>query len=381
MERTRREAVGAIAAGAGLLAGCLSGSDAPERPCPATVDAAGGGDGRGTADARIGLVGDVMLGRNVDDRRADDPPAAVWGGMTDRLRALDGLLLNLECVLSARGEPRPGRVYHFRADPDWALPALAAGNVAWAGLANNHVLDFGPGALRDTLSGLPAAGIDRAGAGPDLEAAVAPSVVEVGGLAVAVVAFTDQSPSYAAGGDDPGTAFLRADPADPRTRTLVGAALEAARAADPDLVVASLHWGPNWETRPSALQRRFARWLVDRGVDVVHGHSAHVIQGVEVYEGRPIVYDAGDFVDDYAVKPELHNDRSFLFEAVIADGRLDALRLVPVEIRDLAVEPARPAAAAWLRDRMRRLSEPFGTTVRRANDGPGLRIPLAADCG
>jgi poly-gamma-glutamate synthesis protein (capsule biosynthesis protein) len=100
-----------------------------------------------------------------------------------------------------------------------------------------------------------------------------------------------------------------------------------------------------------------------------------------VYDGRPIVYDAGDFVDDYAVKPELHNDRSFLFEAVVADGRLDALRLVPVEIRDLAVEPARPAAAAWLRDRMRRLSEPFGTTVRRANDGPGLRIPLAADCG
>jgi len=113
-------------------------------------------------------------------------------------------------------------------------------------------------------------------------------------LDVAVVAFTDRSPSYGAGPNSGGAAFVRTDLWNPRTRRLVDAALARAREADPDLVFASPHWGPNWETRPSGTRRRFARWLVDRGVDLVHGHSAHVIRGVEVYRGRPILYDCGD---------------------------------------------------------------------------------------
>ena len=150
---------------------------------------------------------------------------------------------------------------------------------------------------------------------------------------------------------------------------------DAALASEPDLLVASLHWGPNWEVEPSDDQRRTARWLIDHGVDLVHGHSAHVIQGVETYRGRPIVYDAGDFVDDYVVKEGLHNDRSFLFELAVAGGRLDHLRLRPVEIVDERVEPASDEAAAWLRERMRTLSAAFDTTVERA--GRGLRVPLA----
>jgi len=364
MERTRRAVLGAAALSSAGCLDVLGRSNDPE--CPATA----GGD----ADARLGFVGDVMLGRGVDERWADGPPAGIWGTMLDRVRALDGLFLNLECCLSGRGSPREGRTYHFRADPAWAVPALRAGNATWASLANNHVLDFGPDAFSDTLAALSAGGIGHAGAGPDLEAALEPSVVEVGGIEVAVVAFTDRSPSYGAGPDSHGTAFVRIDPGTPRTRRLVDAALERVRGADPGLVVASLHWGPNWEVRPSRSQRRFARSLVDRGVDLVHGHSAHVIQGVEVYRGRPILYDCGDFVDDYAVKPDLNNDRSFLFELAVADGDLSTLRLVPVEIEREAATRADGSAARWLRDRMRELSGEFDTTARW--NGEELRIPL-----
>jgi poly-gamma-glutamate synthesis protein (capsule biosynthesis protein) len=328
----------------------------------------------GEPDLRIGFAGDVMLGRGVDGRWADGPPAGIWGSMADRVRSLDGFFLNLECCLSDRGSRRPNRTYHFRADPDWAVPALRAGDVTWASLANNHVLDYGPVALADTVANLSAGDVAHAGAGADLDAALRPSVVEVGGVEVAVVAFTDRSPTYGAGPSDPGTAFVRFDPTNRRTRWLVGESLRLARDADPALVVASLHWGPNWESRPSRAQRRFARWLVDRGVDVVHGHSAHVVQGVEVHRGRPILYDAGDFVDDYAVKEGLHNDRSLLFEVTVADGRVDALRLLPVEIRDRAAHRAGADAAAWLRRRTRTLSAEFGTRLVR--DGDGLRVPL-----
>jgi poly-gamma-glutamate synthesis protein (capsule biosynthesis protein) len=113
----------------------------------------------------------------------------------------------------------------------------------------------------------------------------------------------------------------------------------------------------------------FARWLVAEGVDVVHGHSAHVFQGVEVHRGRPVLYDTGDFVDDYAVDGRLHNDRGFLFELTVSpEGDPSKLRLRPTEIRDRSVEWASPRVAEWSRERMRERSGPFGTTFERERE-------------
>jgi poly-gamma-glutamate synthesis protein (capsule biosynthesis protein) len=165
------------------------------------------------------------------------------------------------------------------------------------------------------------------------------------------------------------------DADDGETRAAVGDTLDRARAHSPDLLVASLHWGPNMVETPPERFRTFARWLVDRGVDVVHGHSAHVFQGVEVYRGRPVLYDAGDFVDDYAVDDRLRNDRGFLFElSVTPAGEPVELGLRPTAIDDCAVHAADDDAAGWSRERMRRLSEPFGTSFER--DGETLVAAL-----
>jgi poly-gamma-glutamate synthesis protein (capsule biosynthesis protein) len=355
-----------VLAGLAGLSGCLGVARRGDR---SPVDA-------GSVDARLGFVGDVMLGRSVTDRWEGRNPTAVWGSTLERLERLDGLVLNLECCVSDRGERWPDKTYYFRAAPEFALPALEAAGVSVASLANNHVLDFGAVALRDTRDHLAGVDIAAVGAGPDRSAAVDPAVTDAGRLTVATVAFTDQWPAYAAGESSPGTAYTPLDKTVPSTRRLVGNTLDRAREADPDLVVVSLHWGPNWETEPDATQEAFARWLVDRGADAVHGHSAHVLQGVEVYEGRPILYDCGDFVDDYIHKEGLHNKRSALFELVVREGRLDRLRLVPVEIVDEAVHLADGEGAAWLRETMRERSAPYGTTVERAGDG--LAIPLRA---
>ncbi|MFT4890502.1 MAG: poly-gamma-glutamate capsule biosynthesis protein CapA/YwtB (metallophosphatase superfamily) [Halobacteriales archaeon] len=361
MTWTRR---GVLAAGVAGAAGCVS---APRRSSRAPLDA-------GPTDATIGFVGDVMLGRSVNDRWADGTQAGVWGSTLERLRALDGLVLNLECCVSDRGEPWPDKTYSFRADPAFAVPALQAAEASVASLANNHVLDFREPALVDTRAHLADAGVAHTGAGRSRDTALAPAVVDAGGLTVATVAFTDQWSPYAATRTGAGTAYARLDRSDPVTRSLVRDALDRASAHDPDLVVASLHWGPNWETSPDPTQVDFARWLVDRGVDVVHGHSAHVLQGVEVYRGRPIIYDAGDFVDDYVHKGGFHNKRSALFELVVSGGRLDVLRVVPIEIEDAAATLADEGAAAWVREAMRERSKPFGTPADRAGDG--LLIPL-----
>jgi len=326
---------------------------------------------------RMGFTGDVMLGRLVDEHQRTRSVAAIWGDMVDRLRGLDGLFVNLECCLSTRGEP--WRItYHpflFRADPDWAVPALETVGVDWCSLANNHVLDFGEPALLDTLDALADAGIAFSGAGHDRETAFEPVTVVIGDLTVTVVSFTDNTPEYAATDTSPGTAYVDIGDPSEAAREPVRDALEKARSRDTDLLVASLHWGPNMVTEPPEPFRRFAHWLVDEGVDVVHGHSAHVVQGIEVYRGAPILYDTGDFVDDYAVDAGLRNDRGFLFELTVdANGRPVELRLVPTEISDFAVHTAAPEAAAWIRQRMRERSEAFGTEF--GSDGDHLVLDL-----
>jgi poly-gamma-glutamate capsule biosynthesis protein CapA/YwtB (metallophosphatase superfamily) len=361
MTWTRRDL---FAAGVAGLSGCLGVAPRGERDCL---------DG-GRADARLGFAGDVMLGRSVTDRWAGRDPAGVWGTTLERLRALDALVLNLECCLSTHERRWPDKTYYFRADPEFAVPALSVAGASVASLANNHVLDFRETGLRDTHAHLDDAGVAGVGAGPDRDAALEPAVVEAGGLTVATVALTDQWPAYAAGKTSPGTAYAPLVRSNPSTRALVADALDRAAAHDPDVVVASLHWGPNWDTAPDRTQRDFARWLIDSGVDLVHGHSAHVLQGVEVYRGRPIVYDAGDFVDDYVHKAGLHNKHSAIFELVVTGGRLDELRLVPVEIVDETATLADGEAAAWVRTAMHDRSAALDTAVERA--GTGLSIPL-----
>lgn len=326
-------------------------------------------------DTRIGFAGDVMLGRGVNATHTESSPSAIWGDFLPRLHALDGFAVNLECCISTRGDPAPGRTYHFRANPSWAIPALSHGGVTFTSLANNHTLDYGVPALHDTLTHLDNANIAFAGAGQTTDEAVSPVLVTTDTLTIGFIAFTDQSPTYAATANHPGTAYIEMDHPPLRSRWTVRNAVNDARAHDPDILVASLHWGPNWVTTPSVAYRSFAHWLIDEGVDLIHGHSAHVIQGIELYRGKPILHDTGDFIDDYAVKPGLHNDRSFLFELAVSNNTMQSLRLVPIEITDQTVHHADPEAATWLRSRMRSLSKPYGTTFRR--DGNDLVVPLS----
>ncbi|MFB6311915.1 MAG: CapA family protein [Salinirussus sp.] len=319
----------------------------------------------------IGFTGDVMLGRNVDRRYRGRPPEEIWGTALDPLQHLDGLLINLECCLSTRGEQwtRTRRPFHFRANPDWAIPALKTAGVDWCSLANNHLLDYETTALLDTIDVLEEAGISNAGAGADEVAALSPSILSANGVRIGVCAFTDNTPEYAAGVDEPGVARLDMNLADDEKETVRGV-LGDIHEADVDVVVASLHWGPNNVTVPDDQYRRFGRWLLEEGVDIVHGHSAHVFQGIEPREDGLILYDCGDFVDDYRVDPDLRNDRSFLFELNVAEnGELENLVLRPTEIRDMRVH-LETDTIAWWADRLRERCRPFGTAgdVERSDE-------------
>jgi poly-gamma-glutamate synthesis protein (capsule biosynthesis protein) len=354
------------------------------------------------------LCGDVMTGRGVDQVLAHpgDPrireafvkdarqyvelaeaangpvarpvdPAYVWGAALDELArvAPDVRIVNLETSIAFSDDFWPGKGIHYRMHPD-NVACLTAAGIDVCTLANNHVLDFGHAGLLQTLDTLTRAGVRTAGAGPTLTAAREPAVVDVSGKGrVVVLAFGDETSgvpsSWAATSERPGVDFLP-DLSDRTADGIVDRIRQVKRARD--VVVASIHWGDNWGYEVPAAQQRFARRLIDGGVDVVHGHSSHHVRPIEIYRGRLILYGCGDFLNDYegiAGYEEFRDDLTLMYFSTVEPdtGRLERLRMTPMQIRNLRVNRAAPGDAAWLGATLGRISRPFGTRVEPAADG------------
>lgn len=321
----------------------------------------------------VALAGDTMLGRVVNEALLRHGPAYPWGDVLPELHRAGARVVNLECVVARRGTPwgRWPKVFHFRANPV-AVDALKLARIDCVALANNHVLDYGEEAFVEMLGLLEAAGIAYAGAGRNLEEARRPAVLEAGGLRLGVVAFTDNEPGWKAAPAAPGTHYL---PVSPGSVPALGEGVARARAMGAELVVVSAHWGPNMRLRPAPAFREFARAVIEAGADAFYGHSAHVFQGVEVYRGRPILYDCGEFVDDYAVDPALRNDWGLLFGLEVEGGRVRRVALTPLLIDGCQVRRAAGEDLEAIAARIRELSAEMGTEV----GGEGHR--LWVECG
>jgi poly-gamma-glutamate capsule biosynthesis protein CapA/YwtB (metallophosphatase superfamily) len=292
----------------------------------------------------VAIAGDTMLGRGVAEA-IDAGHELIAGEVAELAAAADLFVVNLECCISRRGErwQARGKPFFFRAPPR-AAQLLAELGVDAVTLANNHTLDFGETALLDTLEHLDAAGIAHAGAGGDENAARAALVLEARGGRLALVSVCDHAADFAAGPDLPGIAY--ADLGREPLPAWLAATIEGAR-RDADAVLVSPHWGPNMVPGPVARVRRCADALQRSGVTLVAGHSAHVPHGAA---GR-VLYDLGDFVDDYAVDARLRNDLGLLFRVELRPGRPTALEAFPLKLEFCHTRLARDDEAAWILDR------------------------------
>ncbi|MBB1260210.1 CapA family protein [Streptomyces alkaliterrae] len=354
------------------------------------------------------LGGDVMLGRGVDqilphpgdpelretylrDARAyvDLAEAASgpiprpvgfrwpWGEALPVLddAAPDVRVVNLETAVTRDGDFAPGKAVHYRMHPD-NLPCLSAVRPDVCALANNHVLDFGPRGLRETLDSLADAGLRTAGAGLDETHARRPAVVPLGADGrVLVFSFGMLSSgipeSWAATGRRGGVGLV-GEPSPPAASAFAERLRQVRRPGD--VVVASVHWGPNWGYGVSRAEVRFAHALVDAGAAVVHGHSSHHPRPLEEYGGGLVLYGCGDLVDDYegiggyqAYRDDLRV--LYLVSVESATGRLVDVRMVPLRARRMRLERASSEDSAWLRAVLDRHSRALGTRVDGGPDG------------
>jgi hypothetical protein len=317
---------------------------------------------------KLALAGDTMLGRGVAAALAELPSRRlVAPEVTELVGEAELFVLNLECCISDRGQPSvgPARPFVFRAPPT-AAETLAHLGVDCVTLANNHALDFGVEALIDTLEHLRAAGIACVGAGRNVEAARASCLLRAGGLRLAIVGVSDHPPEYAASAERPGIAY-----ADLWHEPPPAWLLEAVQTPEADAVLVTPHWGPNMAPDPVPHVRRAATALVEAGATLVAGHSAHVFQGVA---GR-VLYDLGDFLDDYAVDPLLRNDLGLLFLVTLDRGGPCRLEAIPLKLEYAYTRLADGDDADWIRRRFRAACASFGTVVTAGDERLTIEWP------
>ena len=351
---------------------------------------------------RLFLCADVMLGRGIDQvlpnpcdpaihesyvhsaldyvRLAEDAngpiprpvaPSYIWGAALDELnrRQPDARIINLETAITRSDDFAPKGI-NYRMNPENA-DCLTAAAIDCCVLANNHVLDWGRMGLLDTLTTLERLQIKSSGAGRNLEEASAPAELQISRkgrvLVFSFAAVTSGTPrNWAATRDAPGVTLL----SDLSEATVIRIADQIARHRQPrDVVVVSMHWGPNWGYDISEAQRHFAHSLIEcADVSVIHGHSSHHAKGIEIYRGRLILYGCGDFLNDYEGIQGYEDYRGDLALMYFADidptsRTLAATEIVPLQIRKFSLVRPSGSDIDWVRQMLDRESRAFRTSV------------------
>jgi poly-gamma-glutamate capsule biosynthesis protein CapA/YwtB (metallophosphatase superfamily) len=300
----------------------------------------------------------------------------IWGDALQEFTRVtpDARIVNLETSVTRSDDYWKGKGINYRMHPD-NVACLTAARIDVCALANNHVLDYGRVGLVEMLETLTRAGLKTAGAGRNLAQAEEPAIVPVstGSRVVVFAVGTEGSgivPSWGAREDRPGVALLV--DLSQKTADAIGARVRQVKRPS-DVIVASIHWGTNWgyEVPPDHVQ--FAHWLVDGGVDVVHGHSSHHPRPIEVYRKRLILYGCGDLIHDYegiTGYEQYRNDLMLMYFATFEmTGELIGLAMTPMHIRQLKLNRALPCEARWLRHSLVNACARFGSQIDLLPDG------------
>lgn len=356
---------------------------------------------------RLFLCGDVMTGRGIDQVMAQpcDPglhesyaqsamdyvrlaeaangpiprhvdPSHIWGAALDEFERLrpDARIINLETSIT-RSEDYARKGINYRMSPENA-DCLKAAAIDCCVLGNNHILDWGRRGLLDTLATLEHLQIKTSGAGRNLGEAGAPAALDIAGngrvLVFSFACVSSGSPcGWAASNQSAGVNLLT----ELSEAGAVRVADEIARVARPsDLIIVSVHWGPNWGYEIPHEHQSFAHALIDRAdVSIIHGHSSHHPKAVEVYRNRLILYGCGHFIDDYegiSGYEEFRGDLVLMyFAAVEPAGALAALEIVPLQIRNFKLVRPSKQDICWMQQTLDRESRKFGARIALSPEG------------
>ncbi|SDN17280.1 poly-gamma-glutamate synthesis protein (capsule biosynthesis protein) [Paenibacillus sp. yr247] len=311
-------------------------------PTPAASDKPAGSGGQ----VKLSFVGDVLLASKVEDILKQNGYDYPYTNVKDFLSKPDYTIANLETPITTKGTVQ-NKDYVYRSSP-LALPALKASGIDLVNLANNHVMDYGPEGLLDTMDALDQEGVKRMGAGKDLEEAYKPVIVEKDGVKIAFFGFSRVVPeaSWKAGPGHLGVA-------ETYNYKLPVEAIQKAK-AEADLVVVVTHWGIERSDQPDKNQTDLAHRYIDAGADLVVGGHPHVLQGFEQYKGKWIAYSLGNFIFTTNDNPKTWE--TVILEAACSKDTSCSIHLVPILTKSALPTPMSIEDGAKLFQRLSQIS-------------------------
>lgn len=241
----------------------------------------------------ISFTGDMNFDDSIGTMqhlKANGLGAAISSDVRTVMDSSDIMMINNECTFSTRGEPIAGKAYTFRSDPA-NVSILQELGVDIAGIANNHVCDFGFEALSDTIATLDEAGIPNVGAGNNIDEAKRPWYFVANGKKIAFVAATqiERTYNYTKEATETTPGVLKTLNPDKYLEVI------AAAKAHSDYVIAFVHWGTEGTNYYEADQVALAEKFVAAGADAIIGGHTHCLQGITYIEDVPVIYSLGNF--------------------------------------------------------------------------------------
>ena len=250
-----------------------------------------------------------------------------WKEISPIFNAADIGFVNLETCVSERGVSEKREGFGFRTPPN-KLPGFVDAGIDIVNLANNHTRDFGYDALLDTFDHLTEHGIEYIGAGRDYDEASALKIMERNGIKVGFVGYNSimSSGDWYAGEDKAGIAGLN----DSNTKAFLQDLEEYDKQCD--VLIVSVHWGLEETYELTSYQQTTARAFIDAGADVIIGHHPHVLQAIEFYKDKPILYSIGNLIF-WHIDDDL-DGLSSVFELTVNKNGYVGLKLNPIFIKN-----------------------------------------------
>lgn len=267
----------------------------------------------------------------------------------DEYRQADLAMVNLENPLTRAETRREGKQFNFKADPE-SVQVLTEGGIDIVNLANNHIMDYEAPGLKETTETLDKAGIRYVGAGQDIKEARRPEIIEVKGQRIAYLGY--YNPEFHAAA--PGVAGTN-----PLIEDQIAEDIKAIR-DQVDWIVVNYHWGEELAEYPADWQRDLARFTIDQGADVVVGHHPHVLQGAEIYKGRPIAYSLGNFI----FGGNYRSDYDTAVLKVSLKGKKMKVEFLPVEVRKYQPKVVKGERANEILNHIEEISKIFERPMR-----------------
>jgi len=224
------------------------------------------------------FVGDIMLDRNVGKVISTEGFDYLFSSLAnDFFESYDLVSANLESAVTADGAHYlPNNKYDFAISPD-LLQKLTQKGFNFFTIANNHIADQGQNGLEETRELLDLAEVNYVGCNDKQVGDCSIKIIEIKDKKIGLAGF---SMVYGRFDEPQGLAMIRE------------------LASSTDLVVVNIHWGVEYEHYYNTTQQNLAHDLIDAGADIIIGHHPHVVQGMEIYNGKPIFYSLGNFIFD-----------------------------------------------------------------------------------